>query len=101
MDKREAQIIAERFINIVSKKYPVEKAWLFGSYARENNYANSDIDIPILIKNNYDIIDLQIDLMKMRRQVDMRIEPHPFTKKSFNESYLLRNEIEKYGVEMK
>jgi uncharacterized protein len=101
MDKREAESIANKFIAVVSKKYPVKKAWLFGSYARGTNRVDSDIDIAILVKNNYEIIDLQIDLMKMRRQIDMRIEPHPFTEEYFNESYLLKSEIEKYGIEMK
>ncbi len=101
MDKREAEIIANRYIAIVTKKYPVKKAWLFGSYAKGNNHQDSDIDIAILVKEEYDMIDLQIDLMKMRRQVDLRIEPHPFTEKYLDSSSLFKNEIEKHGVEMK
>lgn len=100
MDKREAQLIANKYLAIVSKKYPVKKAWLFGSYAKGNNHQDSDIDIAILLKNDYDMIDLQIDLMKMRRLVDLRIEPHPFTEQYTGSSSLFINEIEKYGIEM-
>ncbi len=101
MDKREAESIANKYIAIVTKKYPVKKAWLFGSYAKGNNHAESDIDIAILVKDDYDMIDLQIDLMKMRRQIDLRIEPHPFTEDNLNSSSLFKNEIEKHGIEMK
>lgn len=100
MDKREAQNIANKYIAIVSKKYPVKKAWLFGSYAKGNNHEDSDIDIAILVKNYYDLIDLQIDLMKMRRQIDLRIEPHPFTEERLNSSSLFKDEIEKHGIEI-
>ncbi len=101
MDKREAETIANKYIAIVTKKYNVKKAWLFGSYAKGNNHADSDIDIAILVKDDCDIIDLQIDLMKMRRQIDLRIEPHPFTEEYLQSSSLYKNEIEKYGIEMK
>lgn len=99
MDKREAESIANKYIDIVSKKYPVKKAWLFGSYAKSNNRKDSDIDIAILVKGSYDIIDLQIDLMKMKRLIDLRIEPHPFTEEHLKDSILI-NEIEKNGIEM-
>jgi len=36
----------------------------------------------------------------MRRQIDLRIEPHPFTEEHLRDSILI-NEIEKNGIEMK
>ena len=101
MDKREAEDIAKKYIEVVTQKYPVAKAWLFGSYAKGNHNDDSDIDIAILLKDEYDIIDLQIELMKMRRQIDLRIEPHPFTEEYVDDSSLFKNEIEKNGIEMK
>ncbi len=100
MDKREAENIANLYLAVVAKKYPFKKAWLFGSYARGNNHPDSDIDIAILINEDYDMIDLQIDLMKMRREVDLRIEPHPFTEESLINSSLF-NEVEKHGIVMR
>lgn len=101
MDKREAESIANKYLDIVSKKYPVKKAWLFGSYAKGKSHKDSDIDIAILVKGEYDIIDLQIDLMNIRCQIDLRIEPHPFTEEYLFGSSLFKNEIEKYGIEIK
>ncbi len=100
MDKREAENITNKYIAIVSKKQPVKKVWLFGSYAKGTYHVDSDIDIAILINGDYDIMDLQIDLMQLRRQVDYRIEPHPFTEEYLNSSTLFKNEIEKHGIEM-
>ena len=100
MDKSEATNIANRYVNLVAKKYPVQKAWLFGSYAKGSHHADSDIDVALLMQHNYDMIDLQIDLMKIRREVDLRIEPHPFTEQNAGNSSLFQNEINKYGIEM-
>lgn len=100
MDKREAQSIANKYVEMVAKKYPVKKAWLFGSYAKGTNHPDSDIDIAILMIDEYDIIDLQIDLMNMRTEIDWRIEPHPYTEELLSNSSLYKNEIIKYGIEM-
>jgi hypothetical protein len=45
-----------------------------------------------------DIIDTQIDLMKLRRKIDLRIEPHPFMTEDFNQSNPVVYEILKYGI---
>ncbi len=100
MDKGEAKKLANKYITLVSNKYPVIKAWLFGSYAKGSNRLDSDIDIAILINGEYDMIDLRIDLMKLRREIDLRIEPHPFTEEYLSSSYLFKNEIETNGIEM-
>jgi uncharacterized protein len=36
--------------------------------------------------------------MKIRRDIDLRIEPHAFLKKDFNENNPLAHEILKYGI---
>jgi len=45
-----------------------------------------------------DRFDTQIDLMKLRRKIDTRIEPHPFTVEEFNESHPFACEILKAGI---
>jgi hypothetical protein len=35
--------------------------------------------------------------MRLRREIDSRIEPHPIKESDFNESSPLVNEIKKYG----
>jgi len=102
MDKREALEIADNYINSISKKYSIIQAILFGSFAKGTNNDDSDIDIDIdiaiIINNVADIIDIQIDLMKLRRKIDLRIEPHPFMVSDFNRNNPVVNEILKYGI---
>jgi predicted nucleotidyltransferase len=101
MDKREALNIASTYIDSISSKYIINQAILFGSFAKGTNHDDSDIDIAIIVNNGLDIIDTQIDLMKLRRKIDLRIEPHPFMISDFNNSNPVVNEILKYGIIIK
>ena len=101
MDKGEALKIANAYIDSISNKYSIQQAILFGSFAKGTNHDDSDIDIAIVVYNVTDIIDTQIDLMKLRRKVDLRIEPHPFMISDFNNSNPVVNEILKYGIDIK
>ena len=100
MDKREATIIAKRYIDLVRKKYPLKKALLFGSYAKETNHPDSDIDIALIFEHVDDIIDMQIELMYLRNDDDLLIEPHPFAESDFNFSNPQASEILKNGIEL-
>lgn len=100
MDKVDAIKIAERYISLVGKKYKIENAILFGSYAKGINRTDSDIDLAIIFKSIDDIIDLQIELMKMRTDDDLLIEPHPFRVIDFQISNPVVSEILKTGIEI-
>ncbi|MGI6469735.1 MAG: nucleotidyltransferase domain-containing protein [Syntrophomonadaceae bacterium] len=41
------------FINEIDQEYPIELAYLFGSYARGTENSQSDIDIALLFKHQY------------------------------------------------
>ena len=101
MDKAEALKIATQYIDTLSSKYVILQAFIFGSFAKGTNHADSDIDIAIVVKNVADIIDTQIDMMKIRRKVDLRIEPHPFLSKDFNKDNPVVSEILKSGIQIK
>ena len=101
MDKREAIKIAENYLQLIEANYAVKKAMLFGSFANGTNHVDSDIDIAIVLQSDTDIIDTQIDLMKLRRNVDLRIEPHPFFENDFTLSNPVVNEIMKFGIDLK
>jgi len=101
MDKNEALNIASTYIDSISTKYSINKAILFRSYAKRTNHDDSDIDIAITVNNIVDIIDTQIDLMKLRRKIDLRIEPNPFMVSDFNINNLVVNEILKFGIIIK
>lgn len=100
MDKTDAIKIAERYISLVSKKYKIENVILFGSFAKGTNHIDSDIDLAIIFKSIDDIIDLQIDLLKMRTDDDLLIEPHPFRVIDFQISNPVVSEILKDGIEI-
>jgi len=100
MDKNEAIKIAKRYIDSVSKKYQIESAILFGSYAKGTYHADSDIDIAIILKKIDDVIDMQIELMCLRSDDDLLIEPHPFSETDFKISNPVVAEILKNGIEI-
>jgi predicted nucleotidyltransferase len=101
MDNGEALRIAHLYIDSISHKYIILQAFLFGSFAKGTNHDDSDIDVAIVINNVSDIIDTQIEMMKLRRNVDLRIEPHPFRISDFNRNDPLVNEILKHGIKLK
>jgi len=100
MDKNEAIRIAKRYIDSISSKYQIESVILFGSFAKGTNHPDSDIDIAIVFKTVGDIIDLQIQLMQLRREDELLIEPHPFKISDFNISNPVVAEIKKNGIEI-
>lgn len=100
MDKGEALKIAEEYIRLVESKYALQKALVFGSCVKGSPRPDSDIDIAIVFTRKEDILKAQLDLMKLRRPVDLRIEPHPFSSSDFNNTDPLVNEIMKYGIEV-
>jgi uncharacterized protein len=100
MDKNDAIKIAKRYIDSISNKYQIESAILFGSFAKGTNHPDSDIDIAIVFKTVDDIIDLQIQLMQLRSDDDLLIEPHPFKISDFHISNPVVAEIKKNGIEI-
>ncbi len=101
MDKGEALKIANLYVDSIDDRYTILQAYLFGSYAKGTNHEDSDIDVAVVVKNVSDIIDTQIEMMKLRRRIDLRIEPHPFIVSDFNQNDPLVNEILKYGIRLK
>jgi predicted nucleotidyltransferase len=100
MDKREAVNIAQKYISNVTKQFQVEKAYLFGSFAKGTQHSDSDIDLAIVFKNIDDIIEMQVLLLQLRSDEDLLIEPHPFLHSDFNFSNPMVAEILKNGIEL-
>ena len=101
MDKNEAIKIAKRYLKTIAQKYQIENVILFGSFAKGTYHEDSDIDLAIIFKSIDDIIDMQIELMKMRTDDDLFIEPHPFSLSDFHASNPIVSEIIKNGIELK
>jgi len=101
MDKTDALTIAGKYADTVKEKYDYLKIILFGSYAKGNFNDDSDIDIAVIFKDYNNLLDMQLELMRLRRKIDSRIEPHPFRERDFDASNPIVNEILKYGKEIK
>jgi predicted nucleotidyltransferase len=64
----------------------VWRLYLFGSYAKNRFTAESDIDLAVFLnKDDIDSFIEDLKLMRLRRQIDLRIEPHSFALSDFKE----------------
>ena len=70
--------IVERYIKVILENYKVKAIILFGSYAKGTNDKDSDIDIAIITDDikSKDVFEEQLNLKKLRRKIDYRLEPH-------------------------
>jgi predicted nucleotidyltransferase len=101
MVRRKILNLSKKYVKLVSQKFEVEKAFLFGSFAKDEANENSDIDIAIILNECKDFFETQLELMKIRRSVDFRIEPHLILEEEFVEENPLVSEILKNGIELK
>jgi len=97
MDKNDALRIARQYASVIKTNYDCRQVFMFGSYAKGTNREESDIDIAVILKEFDNPIDIQLELMRLRRKIDSRIEPHPFREKDFNITNPVVNEILQYG----
>ena len=84
VDNKDALKAVNKFAEVVKSKYDFVKVFLFGSYAKGSFDEDSDIDIAVILKDYKNLMDVQLDLMRLRRKTDSRIEPHPFRENEFN-----------------
>jgi len=76
MDKEKAIELAKEYANIVSRHFSVKEVILYGSYASNRAHEYSDIDIAVIVSElNGDFLDAEKKLYKLRREIDLRIEP--------------------------
>lgn len=100
MISRDVISIATDFASLASQAYPIERAYLFGSYVKNEADESSDIDV-CLVSSNFgkDIVDEIVDLSRIASDVDLRIEPHPMSPEDFAEKYnALAHEVKAHGV---
>ncbi|MDR1950750.1 MAG: nucleotidyltransferase domain-containing protein, partial [Bacteroidales bacterium] len=90
--------IAKKYAEIVKNSFDYQKIILFGSYAMDSARKDSDIDIAVVFSDFDNRLDRQVELMKLTRQIDTRIEPHPFREKDFVNSNPFVNEIVSHGM---
>ena len=91
---------AKQFLQLLPAGLQVKKSYLFGSFAKETQKEESDIDIALVLGNMSDFFDTQRLLRQIRRKIDLRIEPHPIAEDQFNAQNPLAVEIQKTGIEL-
>lgn len=89
-----------KFIQMIPSDLDVKKAYLFGSYAKGLEKEDSDIDIAVVLGNMTDFFAIQMELMRIRRKVDLRIEPHPILESDFTLMNPFASEIQNSGIEI-
>jgi len=92
---------AKKYVHSIPADMGVKKAYLFGSFAKGREREGSDIDIALIFDHMPDFFETQLRLMKLRRGLDMRIEPHPMLDEEFlNGINPFAKEIEQTGLEI-
>jgi predicted nucleotidyltransferase len=75
----------------------IDNIYLFGSYAKGNPHKDSDIDVAIVVsKWKGDYFMVMPMLWRVRRDVDIRIEPHVIVPQEDYAGFL--NEIQRTGI---
>lgn len=76
----------------------VWRMYLFGSYAKGTFDDDSDIDLAVFLdQDDINGFNENVMLMKIRRGIDLRIEPHAFARTDFDETDPFINEIIRTG----
>lgn len=100
MVKNEILNIARKYATAVYDKYSPLQMVLFGSCAKGKNTEHSDIDIAVIFQDYPDFFDMQMNLMRIRRNIDLRIEPHPFKLEDYNHNNPFAHEVLQHGIEL-
>jgi len=76
MDKEEVIEKVKQFAELIKTHFPVKMVALYGSYAKGTAAKDSDIDVAVIVDEiDGDFLELETKLFKLRRQIDVRIEP--------------------------
>jgi len=102
MDNRYAIDIVNKYVSFLlnEQKLNLFQVFLFGSYAKNKQTQDSDIDVAIVFQKLDNRLDMQLKLMKWRRNFDLSIEPHPFDKSDFNVNNPFAYEILTTGLNL-
>ena len=99
MDKNEAINKVRQYKSLLKDYFDLNQVYLFGSYAKETNKEDSDIDVAIVVNQlTGDYFSTTPLIWKLRRQIDDRIEPILIEKDNDKGGFL--DEIRKHGIEI-
>ena len=103
MDKGINNKITQYVYSVANKTNGFVTAYLFGSYAKNKQTQDSDIDIAFIIDNlkDSDKFDMQVQFLLLASQFDNRIEPHILSKSDMLSDNPFVFDIKKTGIEIK
>ena len=102
MDKRTDKKIIDFVLALIRTEPKVRKIYLFGSYAKNNNKRDSDIDLAIVVEDlpGDDLFDLQVRFLVLASGYDSRIEPHIISVADLETGDPFVQEVLKTGIEI-
>lgn len=101
MDKESALENVKEYISFLKRNdFNIQSAYIFGSYAKGTFNDDSDIDLAVVMNDLSNGFLTQVELMKISRKFDTRIEPHPFDEADFDTSNPFAHEILTTGVQI-
>jgi predicted nucleotidyltransferase len=94
--------IAKIYANEVKERLPVDKAYLFGSYANGTATELSDVDVAFFFRDygGKERIDMGIQLLRIARDYDAYFEPLAFEMSDITRGNPFVNEILRTGTEI-
>ena len=98
MVTKSAVITARKYLKSLPPEFDVRKAYIFGSYAKGTQKEDSDIDIAVVLGHMDNFFEVQMELFRRRRKIDLRIEPHPFDENDFSINNPVAAEIMNTGI---
>lgn len=89
--------VVQRYLAEEKVKFPIEQAWLFGSWVYGTPGPDSDIDLSLVIDKPE--VDDEIQLYRDALRIDNRIETHVFSKDQFARGQLfILHDIKTKGI---
>ena len=104
MSKKKAQVInkVKDYVRRINRKYPVDKAILFGSYATGKTQRSSDIDLAVFSRVVTDRNRLKIaaDMLRETSGYRLDIQPLVFSYRDFlsSENDFITEQIKRKGI---
>jgi predicted nucleotidyltransferase len=91
--------IAMKYADQLKGHIRLHSLYVYGSYVTGNFNEDSDIDIAVVADGfSGDVMENTYQLMKIRRHIDNRIHPHPFSIEDFNSDDPMAREIINAGI---
>ncbi|MDR0937394.1 MAG: nucleotidyltransferase domain-containing protein [Oscillospiraceae bacterium] len=94
--------VATDYANLIRSLYPVEKAYLFGSYAKGCPHKDSDVDICFFLRDfgGRPAFDVDVEIFSLSHRYDLYLEPHVMETSDLTNDNPFVKEILRTGYEI-